>query len=145
MHHSQSLFQSPPSTFMALFFFFILNTKPLEAFTIFMLLFVCACERPCFTPAQNMTHFIMYFLISKGGCCAVSQFKNIHAYRSRLKMEMYSNSSQNTCEPLPHTRARTHTQTGTHRMHFSVLLPGKMFYNPVSKSILCLQYISGNI
>lgn len=119
MHHSQSLFQSPPPHLWH--FFFILNTKPLEAFTMFMLLFVCACERPCFTPAQNMTHFIVYCLISKGGCCAVSQFKNIHAYRSRLKMEMYSNSSQNTCEPLPHTRART--QTGTHRMQFSVLLP----------------------
>lgn len=68
-----------------------------------------------------MTYFYHVVLYLEMGCCAGSQFKNIHAYRTRLKMEMYSNSSQNTCEPLPHTRSERNTHT--HRIHFSVLLP----------------------
>lgn len=51
-----------------------------------------------------MNHFILHRTP-----VLVFQFKCIHAYRSRLKMEIYSNPSWDTCEPRVH--AETHTQS----------------------------------
>lgn len=90
--------------------------------------------------------FYRVCLISKGGCCAVSQFKNIHAYRSRLKMEMYSNSSQNTCEPLPHTRARTcthaHADRHTQNAFFSFITQAVKCFITLFQSQFCVYNIS---
>lgn len=79
----------------------------------------------CLT-SEKHDSFFWFFLCTASlemGCCEHSwglhnielcRIKNIHAYQSCLKMEIYSDPSRNTCEPRWNTHfywhMRTHTQ-----------------------------------
>lgn len=92
----------------------------------------CGCSQSsCFHLRVNEKHdrfFLCTASPDKGRCCEhiwglhnteLCRCKNTHAYQSCLKMQIYSDPSQNTCEPRWNThvywRAHTHTQINTSR------------------------------
>lgn len=82
-------------------------------------------------------------------CCTASQFKNIHAYRFCLKMEMYSKLSQNTCELSPgiHTCMCTHTHIHRKRggRGFSFITQEGNHFSAMFQSQFCLRNCNKNI
>lgn len=98
-------------------------------------MFSCACSQSsCFHLTVNERHdrfFLCAASPEMGRCCEhirglhntdLCRCKNIHAYQSCLKMQIYSDPSRNTCEPRWNThfywRAHTHTQIHTYRHRF---------------------------